>query len=141
MPVINIRTQQDFDNLVATDGVVLLDFWAPTCGPCRVMGKILDIVAKERGTVIGKIDINDHPEVLKPFKVETIPTIIALRRKEEIQRWYGVVMPEKLRVWLSEWEGPTVAAEAPTEVIRPMAEAPKQRGWLSRMIPRWLASV
>ena len=71
---------------------VLLDFWAPWCGPCRMQGPILDEVAKSLGAkaIIAKVNVDEEPLLASQFGVQSIPTLVVLKGGKIRQRFVGV---------------------------------------------------
>ncbi|MCC6128638.1 MAG: thioredoxin [Acidobacteria bacterium] len=71
---------------------VLIDFWAPWCGPCRVQGPILHDVAKAIGedAIVAKVNVDDEPELAAAFQVQGIPTLVVLKGKTLAKRFVGV---------------------------------------------------
>ena len=87
-------TEVNFSEYVLqTEKGVLLDFWAPWCGPCKVMGPIIDEVANEIGdkAVIGKVNVDQHPQLSAQFKIKSIPTLVFIKKRKVIEQISGLV--------------------------------------------------
>ena len=86
-----------FDQAVA-QGVALVDFWAPWCGPCQTQGPIVEELAGEvgDGVTVAKLNVDDHQTVAGRFNVMSIPTIIVFRNGQEVARFIGVQDKETL---------------------------------------------
>lgn len=90
MSVINI-TRNNFQNeVINSDKPVLLDFWAPWCGPCRMVGPILEEIAGERSDIkIGKINVDEQLELASQFRVMSIPTLIVIKDGKIVNQSMG----------------------------------------------------
>ncbi len=84
-------TTENFD-AETSSGVALVDFWAEWCGPCRMLGPVLDQVAKEvAGTaVIGKVNVDEAQQLAAKFNVRSIPAIFVLKDGKVVNQFVGV---------------------------------------------------
>ena len=90
MSIINISTSNFQDEVLRSDRTVLLDFWAPWCGPCRMVGPILEEIAAERPDVkVGKVNVDEQPELAGQFGITSIPTLMVLKNGEIVNQAMG----------------------------------------------------
>ena len=91
MSVIHIDRNNFQSEVLDSDRPVLLDFWAPWCGPCRMVGPILDEIAGERSDIkVAKINVDEQPELAGQFGVMSIPTLVVMKDGRIVQQAVGV---------------------------------------------------
>ena len=83
--------EENFDS-ITKNGLVLIDFWASWCAPCRMQAPIMDKLAESIGdkAVIGKIDVDACANVVSKYDIKSIPTLILFKDAQVIQTWVGV---------------------------------------------------
>lgn len=98
-----IVTDESFDEVVKSNGLILIDFWAEWCGPCKRVSPILDEISKEHGILVGKLNIDENP--LKPveFSVSSIPTMVLFEDGVVIKTIIGAMPKHKMLEELSPW--------------------------------------
>lgn len=80
MYAVNINETNFSDEVIRSDRPVLLDFWAPWCGPCRMVGPIVEEIAQERDDIkVAKINVDEQPELAGRFGVMAIPTLVVMK--------------------------------------------------------------
>lgn len=86
-----IITDDTFDNTVKANTLLVVDFWAPWCGPCRMVGPVIEQLATEyTGKVVfGKMNVDENQKVPRSFGIMSIPTIIIFNHGKEVERLVG----------------------------------------------------
>ena len=78
-------------------GVVLVDFWASWCGPCRMLAPVVEQIAQEHSEwKVCKVNVDEQPELAQQFGVMSIPTVVCLRKGKESARSVGLVSKDQL---------------------------------------------
>jgi len=85
-------TEQTFDEaLMATRGLVMVDFWAEWCGPCRAIGPVLEELASEGRVTLMKVNVDESPELATRYGIRSIPTILFVKEGAVVDRVVGAV--------------------------------------------------
>ena len=97
MSVVHL-TKDNFDSIVnQNEKPVLVDFWAPWCGPCKMVGPIIEEIAAERDDVIvGKVNVDEEIELARQFRIVSIPTIIVMKNGEKVTTSIGYKPKEEI---------------------------------------------
>lgn len=90
-------TKDNFESTIKENKKVLVDFWASWCGPCKMLGPIIDEIAGEvDDVVIAKINVDEQPELAQQFAVMSIPTVIVFKDGVAAEKSVGLVPKEQL---------------------------------------------
>ncbi len=92
-------TDQDFDRQVRRPGPVLVDFWAPWCGPCKVVAPVLEELANEYlGRVtFAKVNVDEHGDLASRFEIRSIPTLVIFKDGKVVDQIIGAVPKDQVR--------------------------------------------
>ena len=90
MSAININKNNFQNEVLNSEMPVLLDFWAPWCGPCRMVSPIVDEIATERGDIkVGKVNVDEERDLAGQFGVMSIPTLVVMKGGKVVNQMVG----------------------------------------------------
>ena len=97
MSIIKI-TKDNFQSEVLESRVpVLADFWADWCGPCRMLAPVIDEIAAERTDIkVGKIDVDEEPDLARTYRIMSIPTLVVFQNGNVVNKSVGVLSKEEI---------------------------------------------
>ena len=90
MSAININKNNFHNEVMNSDKPVLLDFWAPWCAPCRMVVPVIEEIAGERPDIrVGKINVDEQPELASEFSIMSIPTLVVMKNGKIVTKVSG----------------------------------------------------
>ncbi|MBQ4001153.1 MAG: thioredoxin [Lachnospiraceae bacterium] len=98
-----ILTNSNFEQeVLGSDKPVLVDFWATWCGPCRMLAPTVEAIAEEKADVlkVGKVDVDQEPELARRFGIMSIPTLILFKNGEAVKQTMGFQPKDALLAWI-----------------------------------------
>lgn len=95
MAVKHLKTNE-FKSVVDAAPLAMVDFWASWCGPCKMLSPVIDSLAQQFDgkVLVGKVNVDEEPELARQFGVMSIPTVVFLKNGKEVDRKVGVMPPE-----------------------------------------------
>lgn len=90
-------TSQDFNQVVESNDLVFVDFWATWCGPCRMVSPIVDEISEERRDIkVGKINVDEQMELAQQFRIVSIPTLVVMKDGQIANKAVGAMPKEDI---------------------------------------------
>ena len=106
MSAININKNNFQNEVMNSDKPVLLDFWAPWCAPCRMVAPTVEEIASERVDIkVGKINVDEQPELANKFGIMSIPTLVVMKNGEIVKQASGARSKNAILEMLPTWGG------------------------------------
>lgn len=98
-----IVTDENFGRVLDSHNLVIIDFWAPWCGPCLKVSPILDEISTEKGLWVGKLNVDENPVKSEEYSVHSIPTMVLFKSGKPVKTITGAKPKHLLLKELSEW--------------------------------------
>jgi thioredoxin 1 len=98
-----ILTDNNIDEAIKDNDLILVDFWAPWCGPCTKVSPILDEISSETGLLIGKLNIDENPKKTQEYGIHSIPNMVLFKSGQPVKSVVGAMPKHLLMKELSEW--------------------------------------
>jgi thioredoxin 1 len=96
-------TDNNFNQSVSENSLILVDFWAEWCGPCKTLSPILDEISNETGLLVGKLNVDENQEKTLEYGVSSIPTMVLFKDGTPVHTMIGAKPKHKILKELAEW--------------------------------------
>ena len=100
---IHVEGGDHFDTIVADHDVVLVDFYADWCGPCKMLEPIVESIAADTEAVVAKVDVDEYQDLAQRFSVQGIPTLLLYAGGEQVERLVGMRDESSLRDFIAQY--------------------------------------
>ena len=97
MSVLKITSKNFQDEVLNSDKITIVDFYADWCGPCKMMAPIIDKIAEENNDIkVGKLNVDEAGDIAGQFNIMSIPTIVVFKNGKEFKRFVGVTSKDNI---------------------------------------------
>ena len=96
-------TDETFDSVLEQHNLILIDFWAEWCRPCKIFSPILDEISEEYGIWVGKVNVDENPIKSSQYEIYSIPTVILFKNGKPVKTIIGAKPKHSLMKELKEW--------------------------------------
>lgn len=98
-------TKENFEKTLQEENVVLVDFWAPWCSPCRILEPVINGISEEYPNKVGKVNVDEEHELAMRYQIKSIPTMIIFKNGEIMERLVGLqhksTLSDKLNYYMN----------------------------------------
>jgi thioredoxin 1 len=99
-----IVTDENFSEVISSHKIIMIDFWAEWCRPCKMFSPVIEEVSVETGVWLGKINVDENPKKTLQYEVTSLPTTILFKNGEPVKRVIGAkpkhVMIKEIQEWI-----------------------------------------
>ena len=89
-------TRENFEQSINENEILIVDFWAPWCGPCRMLTPVLEQVSNSGLCAVGKVNVDEEKELANKYRVRSIPTMVVFKGGKEVNRLVGFMPKEEI---------------------------------------------
>ena len=97
-------TKDNFNDFCKNNELALVDFWAPWCGPCRMLGPVLEELQAELNTAVGKVNVDEEDDISEAFQIRSIPALFLFKNGKLVDKKVGFLPKEALKTWIKQHE-------------------------------------
>jgi len=113
--LINSNKEEFNSILESEEGVVIVDFWAEWCGPCRVIGPVLQTISEEQDVTVVKVNVDDNSELGAEYGIRSIPTILVFKDGEQVEKLVGAQSQKTFEDLIDKHSGDTNKEETESD--------------------------